>query len=511
MKKILPCLSLLLFCVFFISSSDKSVIDRSLDVVDKKLSVINRDNDILDDNLSIVDDKLSVIDPKKSVINRDLNVIHTSKDGIGIYEKTVINTTENVVQNTVHTVVIDVSEDPFVGNYGKFLSTVTKKNPQARHRFVQYFADWQRTNQNQDFFAYAGSRAEREQKVEACYDAALAKFGTGTAIMATTWIVAYILPGGSVYQVAYIIIAKATTEGAIAGGAIGGIISAGMSLLEGKDGEELIFDAINDAAECYVIGAITGLVKGSADAYKYLKSVKEVQSVKGIKTIIDGDVYSAKGTRLTSRLEKDYDPVSAEQYFKNVASSEKYLQSQSKRTRRIIADYTKQGADYGYETLNGCLRGIIPCDYIAKFRNKVLQNITQGHKNPAQTFFRFAKDNLCGFELQEVNGKLYRTVNGRLRPLKGKFLEKGFLSVSSSPTPTSSVFLEGAKKVPYRLIIKSPNGNPGVFVGDRMFGSQFTAFNEFETIKPAGTAMNIKRYEWNKKLKVWDIFAEEIL
>lgn len=277
--------SSLLFSVF-----SQSLFDDSKNLYDDNFNISADENSLFSEDKSFFNEDKNLVQNDKSFFNTEKNII--PDDGIGIYEKFVEKGIENSVENGYEENTISVVEDKYIGNYGKFLD-VTSDNLEARKRFVNYFTDWQRLGMPDDFFEYAGDRAEQEKQIEYCYNRALLKFGVGTGIVATTWIVAFVVPGGTVYQVAVLIIAKSTTVGALSGGAIGGITSAGIGLLQGKRGDELVCYTVNGAADGYLVGAITGLVQGTGKVYKLFKEAKNLKAFSGAKTIFDNKVYDA--------------------------------------------------------------------------------------------------------------------------------------------------------------------------------------------------------------------------
>lgn len=188
-------------------------------------------------------------------------------------------------------------------NYGKYLKFVIENDAIAEENFVKYFSDWQWSGQEQDFFSYAESRAERERKLADCYDAAIKKFGIGTALIATTCMVTFIVPGGQIFTLSMMVVAKATTIGALSGGAIGAVTSAGIAYMQGKRGDELLCETINGAADGYLVGAVTGLVSGGAKAISLTRKAKMMKSFSGTETIFDGKVYDETG-----KLIGKYDP-----------------------------------------------------------------------------------------------------------------------------------------------------------------------------------------------------------
>lgn len=292
MKKIFIALFLLnlLFSVF-----SQSLFDDSKNLYDDNLNISLDENSLFLEDKSLFNENKNLVQNDKLFFNIEKNII--PDDGIGVYEKSVEKGIENSAENGYEENTISVVEDKYIGNYGKFLD-VTSDNLEARKQFVSYFTDWQRLGMSDDFFEYAGNRAEQEKQIEYCYDAALLKFGIGTCIVATTWIVAFTVPGGTIYQAAVLIIAKSTTVAAVSGGAIGGITSAGIGLLQGKTDDELVYYAVNGAADGYLIGAITGLVQGSGEVYKLSKEATKLKDFSGVRTIFDNKVYDANGKYL---------------------------------------------------------------------------------------------------------------------------------------------------------------------------------------------------------------------
>lgn len=215
---------------------------------------------------------------------------------IGIYESVAEPIYESIYESTTESIYEDVYDDIFVNGYGKYLKLMAERGVDAEANFVRYFSDWQWSGQEEDFFSYSASRADQEKQLARCYDTAVKKFGVGTAIVATTWIVAFAVPGGTIYQVAIIAIAKATTVGALSGGAVGAVTSAGIAYLQGKRGDELVYETINGAADGYLIGAITGLAEGTFSTVKMVKDAPKFMSASGdTKTILNGKVYDGKG------------------------------------------------------------------------------------------------------------------------------------------------------------------------------------------------------------------------
>lgn len=202
------------------------------------------------------------------------------------------NTFEDIWSNTEESILL---ED---GVYDKFLEKVSKVDPSARHKFAAYYSNWYYSGQKDDFGTYAKIRAEKEKRIDYCYDKIIAKFGIGTGILASTWTIALVLPGGSIYQATVLIVAKYGVIGGASGALITGVISLGQAMLEGKIGDDLIYDTLNGAADGYLIGVITGEISGIAKVSSLMKEAKTLKNFSGTNTIFNNKVYNNKGKYL---------------------------------------------------------------------------------------------------------------------------------------------------------------------------------------------------------------------
>lgn len=286
-KKIFICC----FFVSFIFSEDLKCYERKCLIKDES---ITKEKELTSDK-SLTNEKSLL---KELTITQDKTITAGAEDAVGSMAVTVSNGTEDNIKNIIANVYFDTEFETYINDYGKWLKLVTPKKPSARFEFAKYFYDWQSGGQSEDFFSYSEKRTEQEQQIALCYDEAIKKFGIGTAIIATTWIVSFVLPGGSIYQTAILIIAKAATEEAIFGGAIGGIASCGIALFQGKTGNELIHTTVNGIADGYLIGAITGLVTGTGKVYQLANDIKKINTGTEIRSIYNGKVYDYNGNYL---------------------------------------------------------------------------------------------------------------------------------------------------------------------------------------------------------------------
>lgn len=280
------------FSIAFLHS--QSLFDESKSLYSDNLSLYTEENDVINSELSLFDESKLINTNDNSLFEKSKDTLEDTANGYGIYETAIVSGVESKEIINYENTVVSYCEDIYIGRYGEYLEA-TSNNPVVRQRFVNYFSDWQQLGMQEDFFEYSKNRAETEKQIEYCYNAAIAKFGIGTGIIATTWIVAYVVPGGTIYQAAILIIAKSTTIGALSGGAIAGVSSLGIGLLQGKSGEELLYTTVNSVADGYVIGSITGLLNGTGKVYKLSKEAATLKEFSGSKTIFDGKVYEDSG------------------------------------------------------------------------------------------------------------------------------------------------------------------------------------------------------------------------
>lgn len=265
----------------------------------KKGLLIRQDS--LTNNGKLTEDKhltteKSITENKSLTENK--TITNDTEDFIGTSSVVVTNNKACTTLNTNANVSFDTRFETYINEYGKWLKVVIPENPDARYEFSKYFYDWQWSGQSENFFSYSENRTSQEQQIALCYDESIKKFGIGTTIIATTWIVSFVLPGGSIYQTAVLIIAKATTEGAIFGGTIGGITSCGIALFQGKTGNELIHSTVNGIADGYLIGAVSGLVTGTGKVYKMANEIEKITTGTELKSIYNGKVYDNSGNYL---------------------------------------------------------------------------------------------------------------------------------------------------------------------------------------------------------------------
>lgn len=258
----------LVFLCLSVLSYAESFIDGDSDFFSSESSIINSDNSFINTENKLISDENNFLNKKSSFLNSSSNLINDDNISIGTYNIVVKKNNIDPNENIEDSIIQNSMVDSYMNEYGKFLEIVTSIDPKNREKFFQYFSDWQWSGQNENFFKYSKHRAEREKQIELCYDGAIKKFGIGTSIVATVWIVSWVVPGGQVVSTAMLVIAKSTTIAALGGGAIGGITSASIAFIQDKRDDELMYVTINGAADGYLIGAITGFAQGTFTAVK---------------------------------------------------------------------------------------------------------------------------------------------------------------------------------------------------------------------------------------------------
>ena len=258
----------LVFLCLSILSYTESFVDEDSDFFSSESNIIDSDNSFINTENKLISEESNFLNKKNSFLNSSSNLINEDNISIGIYNIVVKKNNIDPYENIEDSIIQNSMVDSYMNEYGKFLEIVTSIDPKNREKFFQYFSDWQWSGQNENFFKYSKNCAEREKKIELCYDGAIKKFGIGTSIVATVWIVSWVVPGGQVVSTAMLVIAKSTTIAALSGGTIGGITSASIAYIQGKRDDELMYVTINGAADGYLIGAITGFAQGTFTAIK---------------------------------------------------------------------------------------------------------------------------------------------------------------------------------------------------------------------------------------------------
>ena len=272
----------------------QSLFDSSKSIYSNHVQIFDAEKNVVDKSLSIYDPVKKAFDADKSIYDKSLTVFNEGENEYGIFKVIAEKGSRNIVQSVTESSKYSIVESPVSGIFGKWHKTVLAADPKTKADFVRYLADWQ-WSQKEDFLTYSSNRAEQEKKVERCYSAAIAKFGVGTAIVGTIWIVSWVVPGGQVFTVSLLVIAKATTVAALSGGAVGGLLSAGISYAQGRHGEELLYETINGTADGYLIGAVTGAVLGS---YSAVKTFSKAIAVEGNVYTKSGLVFNGKGVEI---------------------------------------------------------------------------------------------------------------------------------------------------------------------------------------------------------------------
>ncbi|MBP5696488.1 MAG: hypothetical protein J6X11_07580 [Treponema sp.] len=136
--------------------------------------------------------------------------------------------------------------------------------------FISYFSDWINTNGTETFLSYADSRYKEElyrEQLAKAYKKACLKFGIGTVLVATMRFASIAIPGGQVFNVPLISIAESTYAGATSGTTISASFSLISAILEGKTGDELFIETLDNAGNGCIIGALFGFADSFTSTY----------------------------------------------------------------------------------------------------------------------------------------------------------------------------------------------------------------------------------------------------
>ncbi|MBO7431191.1 MAG: hypothetical protein J6U56_09330 [Spirochaetia bacterium] len=218
-----------------------------------------------------------------------------------LYEEIYKDIYEDIYEDIYGDIYGDIEDSILLedGIYDKFLEKVLTINPSERHRFIEYYSNWYFSGQKDDFVTYTQMRAEKEKQIEMGWEKAAVKFGIGTSIIASTWLVAFILPGGTFCQAVVLTVANKLNPVEISlATALGGIINLGRAIYEGKSGKELVYDTLDGASDGYLIAVITCEISGITKASVLMKEAKSAKAFTGTKTVFDNKVYDANGKYL---------------------------------------------------------------------------------------------------------------------------------------------------------------------------------------------------------------------
>lgn len=280
--------------LLFSQCFSQSLFDSTKSIYSSRVQIFDTENSVVDESVSIYDSDKKAFDSENSIYDKRLALFNEGENEYGAFERVAEKNFQNIAQPITESVEYSILEFSGVGVFGKWHKAVLAADPKTKADFVRYLADWQ-WSQKEDFLTYSSNRAEQEKQVERCYNAAIAKFGVGTAIVGAVWIVSWVVPGGQIVSVSLLVIAKATTIAALSGGAVGGLLSAGISYAQGKRGEELLYETINGTADGYLIGAVTGVVLGS---YSAVKTFSSAIAVEGNIYTKSGLVFNGKGVEI---------------------------------------------------------------------------------------------------------------------------------------------------------------------------------------------------------------------
>lgn len=246
---------------------------------------------------------------KKLVILTLFFLILSSKvfasNDVGIYESSYYNLNEQVNEN-IHTDIYedlyyDIEEDVYLNDFSKFLS-IKLENDEAS--FISYFNDWQKNNLDTDFYQYAKNRSDNEIQIRKLYKKAVMKFGIGSVIVITPFVISFFTPAGPV-ALSFLSIGTTALKFASRGALIGATIEAITQCYQSYNGvneesiKERIARILDAGATGFLTGAIAGSITEARVSYKlYHNAAVYNNSVNGLEGKIvcgDGKIRDFKG------------------------------------------------------------------------------------------------------------------------------------------------------------------------------------------------------------------------
>ena len=412
-------------------------------------TLLSKDNELLTDSNSLIQQESSLTDnsslitesslKEKNTLIQDSELISEDKNAVGAYSKIISSSTIESTSNNKEEIFEIIEEGLFVNNYGTYLNTVTSKDPLARHKFVTYFTDWQWSGQKNDFLSYSSERAKKEKRIEICYDNAIKRFGIGTAIIATTWVVSFVVPGGTIVYSTILMITKATTWGALSGAAFDGVISAGKSIYSGHSIDEIVFETIDGASEGYFFGAAAGFVEGTLHVAAITQTTKKIKDLyiifgeqiydKSGRLIVNLSGIGKKSIKTTAKLLENQGDDALKALIK---VAEKNPQNLSKAIQYMDA----KGIDGIYDVLKW--KGIIP--------NRVTKSVIGTAERITKSSLKLSMDNLRKLPGIKLTTKQLDTIRQNPNYLKDLVKEK-----------TGKEFREGYLEFFIRLTKTNPN------------------------------------------------------
>ena len=357
----------------------QSLVSKGNGLISDGSSLMQRESSLVS-NSTLIKQESTLMSSKSSLVKKKSDLLRSDENAVGAYSNVVKKSKEDAVVNVVASTVAESEVDPYVNGYGSYIEAVTSKDPLARHKFVEYISDWQWSDTELPFLAYAADRAERERQIDLCYEEAIEKFGVGTAIIATTWAAVVVVPGGTIYYTTVLIIAKATTWGAVTGAAFDGVVSGITAAANGKSSEEVLYRAINGAADGYLIGASVGIVEGVVHIAVLAKAS---QMVKDLWLVFGNKIYDKSG-----KLILDMSKASKDEIGKTIMALNKHGEEALNAIKLVYKENPKKlsiGLDYiGSKGINGVRdvlkwKGVVP-DWVTKKTNKIAEAI---YKSPA--------------------------------------------------------------------------------------------------------------------------------
>ena len=152
--------------------------------------------------------------------------------------------------------------------------------------FIKDFTKWQNEYVDPDFWHYV---EEQEEYISLLYKSAVAKYGIGAAIIAVPYIVSIVAPDGGTIAVAATVIYKTALKASVLAMSEEIVRQTVVGIMENKETDVLIAESVNSGADGFLVGAVTGTLKG-------------LHNVKGLEKI--GNYYVSKSNKVMDETGK---------------------------------------------------------------------------------------------------------------------------------------------------------------------------------------------------------------
>lgn len=214
---------------------------------------------------------------------------------------------------------------------------------QNQSEFINQFMEWQNEYISHDFWEDANAQ---ENYIKSLYSSAAKKFGIGASIVVIPYIISLVVPDGGTIAIVSSIIFKNSYKFAFSGMIEEIIRSTIVGLMQNKDSDCIIAEAVNAGSDGFLIGAILGTLKG------FSKIIGLEPKTNQLLVNRNGRLFDNKGNEIGKLIKSsDKKPL----YYK-LYKDNKLLSLAGDRIDNVI--YNTNAKEAVYYTSNGLLKSI---------------------------------------------------------------------------------------------------------------------------------------------------------